>query len=121
MGRYRCEQGHLPEARFAFEPIEALPEPRPGPAAERILVRRIYPRPIPLTPLPRQMRNDGWAPRDPEQGPVGLMFGPYVVSGGWWRQEIHREYRFAETRRGDLLWVYYDRRRRRWFQHGEVE
>jgi protein ImuB len=34
---------------------------------------------------------------------------------------VHREYHFAETHRGDCLWVYYDRARRRWFQHGAVE
>jgi len=34
---------------------------------------------------------------------------------------VHREYYFAETRRGNLLWVYHDRLRRRWFLHGVVE
>jgi len=41
---------------------------------------------------------------------------PYLVSGGWWRAEVHREYAFAQTLRGDILWVFYDRRRRRWHQ-----
>jgi protein ImuB len=49
------------------------------------------------------------------------VLGPYVISGGWWAGDVHREYHFAETRRGDLLWVFYDRRRRRWFHHGRVE
>jgi len=47
--------------------------------------------------------------------------GPYVVSGGWWASTVHREYYFIETRRGDLLWTFYDRKRRRWFLHGKVE
>src|SRR5207247_1246017 len=47
--------------------------------------------------------------------------GPYVFSGGWWNREIQREYYFAETRRGDLLWLYYDRVRRRWFWQGMIE
>jgi protein ImuB len=34
---------------------------------------------------------------------------------------VHREYYFAETRKGDLLWMYYDRPRRRWFLQGRVE
>jgi protein ImuB len=41
--------------------------------------------------------------------------------GDSWRHETERDYYFAETRRGDLLWVYYDRRRRRWFLQGRVE
>jgi protein ImuB len=43
-----------------------------------------------------------------------------VISGGWWQREVHRDYYYAETRRGDLLWIYYDRRQRAWFQHGVV-
>ena len=36
-------------------------------------------------------------------------------------REIQREYYYAETRNGDLLWLYYDRVRRRWFLQGSVE
>ncbi len=58
-----------------------------------------------------------------EHGAVERIFGPYIVSGGWWSggPEVHREYHFAELRRGDCLWVYYDRNRRRWFWQGAVE
>ena len=48
------------------------------------------------------------------------MTGPYIVSGGWWVREVHREYYFAETESGEILWIYYDKRRRSWFLHGEV-
>ena len=40
---------------------------------------------------------------------------------GWWNRPVHREYHFAETQKGELLWVYYDRSRRRWFLQGRVE
>ena len=53
-----------------------------------------------------------------EHGSVTRLAGPYIVSGGWWASEVHREYHYAETRRGECLWVYYDRHRRRWFLHG---
>jgi protein ImuB len=44
------------------------------------------------------------------------------VSGGWWNgRGVHREYHFAETGGGDVLWVFYDRPRRRWFLQGRVE
>jgi protein ImuB len=49
------------------------------------------------------------------------MTGPYVLSGGWWVRPVHREYYYARTERGDLLWVFYDRPRRRWFLQGGVE
>jgi hypothetical protein len=35
-------------------------------------------------------------------------------------REVQREYRMVLTKRGDLLWVFHDRRRRRFFLHGEV-
>jgi protein ImuB len=47
--------------------------------------------------------------------------GPYVISGGWWVHPIHREYYFVRARRGDVLWIYYDRQRQRWFLQGTVE
>jgi protein ImuB len=47
------------------------------------------------------------------------------VSGGWWGTRtaaaIERDYYWAETRRGDLLWVFYDRPRRRWFLQGRAD
>ena len=45
----------------------------------------------------------------------------YVVAGGWWNRPVHREYYFTETERGELLWLYYDRARRRWFLQGRIE
>lgn len=103
--RARLIDGHLPEASFAWEPLEQVALPRPGEAVPRALVRRILARPVPLPRrhLPPKLR------------------GPYVVSGGWWTEAVHRDYYFAETTRGELLWVYFDRRRRRWFLQGRVE
>lgn len=121
--RAKVREGHLPEARFAWEVLDEvrLPEPSPPPDGKRPLVRRIYSRPFQLPPQEHRFRDDGWILGDFDRGPVTNVIGPYIVSGGWWAGEVHREYHFAETRRGDCLWVYYDRRRRRWFLHGEVE
>ena len=56
----------------------------------------------------------------PKHGSIDKLTGPYVFSGGWWNREIQREYYYAETRRGDFLWLYYDRVRRRWFLQGDA-
>ena len=64
---------------------------------------------------------DGWFARGLGAGPIYNLFGPYVVSGGWWRREQHREYYFAETRRGDVLWIYFDRHLRLWSLQGVIE
>jgi protein ImuB len=119
--RARLREGHLPEARFDWERLDGLGEPRPRNAVEgKRLVRRIQVRPLPLPPRPHH-EPDGWMLHGLKQGPVTRVQGPYVVSGGWWNRPIHREYHFAETGRGELLWVYYDRDRRRWFLQGRVE
>jgi len=120
--RARLAEGHLPEASFVWEPLDQVPgakcrvpglEPatrNPPPKTEkRTLVRRIFAKPVPVPPL-RRARDGGWS-----------VSGPYVCSGGWWAQEVHREYYFAETRNGELLWLFYDRQRRQWFLHGKVE
>ena len=67
-----------------------------------------------------RIEPDGWLLRGHEGGAVVRLAGPWAVAGGWWVREVERDYYYAETDRGDLMWVFYDRRRRRWFAHGEV-
>jgi len=116
----RPANGHLPEARFAWAPFEAVVEARPAGAGEPRLVRRIHVDPLPLPPRERH-EPDGWMLRGLEQGPVVRVQGPYLVSGGWWNRPVHRSYHFAETKDGEVLWVYFDRAQRRWFLQGRVE
>jgi protein ImuB len=130
--RATLKDGHLPEARFAWEPLDRIKLPRNDlnnlnglndlnrPAA-KVLVRRIAAKPILLPGGPYHTHEDGWLILGPKYGTVDRLTGPYVFSGGWWRKEIQREYYYAETRRGDILWLYYDRLRRRWFLQGAVE
>ena len=147
--RARLVEAHLPEARFAWEPLATAPRPvtaprsatarrrvaasrsataqelaaapyAPADTACRPLVRRIHARPLPLPPRPRH-EPDGWLLRGGVAGHVEDLAGPYLVSGGWWRAAVHREYYFARMRDGDVLWIYYDRPRRRWCWQGRVE
>ncbi len=86
----------------------------------RPLVRRVFQKAVQL-PAREHHEPDGWLIRGLEQGPAVRMRGPYVVSGGWWVREVHREYYFVETQRGDVLWIYYDRHRRAWMLQGQVD
>lgn len=113
--------GHLPEASFAWEQVVHLIQATPNPRAIQPLVRRLLARPQPLPQQARQVRDDGWLLSDLEHGAITRIVGPYIVSGGWWAHELHREYHFADLRRGDTLWVYFDRPRRRWFWQGALE
>lgn len=102
--RARLADGHQPEASFTWEPLARVALPGPRSVAVRTLVRRALATPV------------VW-----EREVASRLQGPYVVSGGWWSEEADRDYYFAETRRGDRLWVYYDRQRRQWFLHGRIE
>jgi protein ImuB len=87
----------------------------------KTLVRRLAAKPIRLADKPYHSHEDGWLILGPKRGAIDKLAGPYILAGGWWNREIQREYYYAETRRGDLLWLYYDRIRRRWFLQGSVE
>ena len=113
-------EAHLPEASFRWEPIQharTAEQARVPPVSS--MVRRIYSRP---RPLPARV------PKEPEAGPslardhaIEHMYGPYRVSGGWWKRLVERDYYYAETDHGDLLWLFYDRPRKRWFLHGVLD
>ena len=107
------------EARFSWEPLPKLESAQPRAVIVPPLVRRIRPKPLEL-PGPRH-EPDGWLIMGPGEGPVDEITGPHVVAGGWWMRALERAYYFVRTRSGRLLWIFDDRRRRRWFLHGEVE
>jgi protein ImuB len=113
-------EAHLPEASFRWEPIQQARvrgNSRSHPVSP--MIRRVYARPKPLPPR---------LAKEPEAGPslardhsIEHMYGPYRVSGGWWKRLVERDYYYAETDHGDLLWLFYDRPRKRWFLHGVLD
>lgn len=112
---------HLPEARCGWEPTSTLRFPgavaEPDPRAPPPLQRRMLARPVPLPPRPRH-EPEAWLGR---RGAITRMSGPYRTSGGWWVRTVERDYYFAETQHGELLWIYFDRPRQRWYLHGTVD
>lgn len=139
VARVVVRAGHLPEARFGFEPLakaklpktpsrEVILEPNKDGSQtipEMPLCRRLLPKPLPLPPRPRHEPESwtyGWPTFDDGKlGPLTELCGPYRISGGWWVREVERDYYYAKTQRGYVLWIYWDRVRRRWFLHGHVD
>jgi protein ImuB len=123
--RASLRAAHLPEASFVWEPLGEVRFARvvADDESPMPLVRRLLPRPVPLPPRPRHddARRGAGAPWLGPHGEVTRMHGPFRVSGGWWVRTVERDYYYAETRHGELLWLYYDRPRRRWFLHGTVD
>jgi protein ImuB len=118
--RAELRDAHLPEARFTWAPMAALPEAKPRPVDEPRLIRRLYTTPVPLPPRERH-EPDGWLLRGLAQGPVVKVNGPYLMSGHWWKKPMFREYHFTETKSGENLWVFFDRGINRWYLQGQVE
>ena len=116
----RLTDAHLPEAQFSWEPAAPLTHPEPSYVSSRSMVRRIHAHSIQLSPRLR-CEPDSWLTHGSIASRIRELTGPYLVSGGWWRSIVHREYYFAHMHGGDVLWIYYDRPRQRWFCQGQVE
>ncbi|HET6611009.1 MAG TPA: hypothetical protein VFG83_03435 [Kofleriaceae bacterium] len=125
--RAHLSDGHLPEAQFhwdATSPRDARQKhisPKVPEGEGLRSIRRIYSRPQPLAGAKTgdHIAAGDWLGEN--LGRAVQIFGPYVVCGGWWQKAVDRAYYFVRAERGDWLWIYRDRRRRRWLIHGKVE
>lgn len=120
VGRLEVRAAHLPEARQGWLPLDTLEAPAAHPRFVPTMVRRMRPTPAPFPLSVRGEAPKKWLPLSGEEGRRVRMAGPYVVSGAWWHREVEREYYYVHVKRGDVLWVYYDRVRARWFLHAQV-
>jgi|GEM_PF-173748 len=120
VARAVLRDAHLPEARFAFEPVERIPVPAPRGVSLPPRVRRILARPVAFSAT-RERNAGARIVAHIDEGRIRETHGPFSVSGGWWQREVHREYYYVRTADGRVLWMYYDRRRMGWFLQGEVE
>jgi protein ImuB len=134
--RAHIRDAHLPSARFVWEPLAGLsPHAAPRVVALRPLVRRIYTQAVALPGFslePGDKVFDAAEVRRPTpvaRSPLPVVrspssvaiHGPYVVSGGWWGGGVDRDYYFVHTPTGELRWIYYDRRRTRFYLQGHVQ
>lgn len=113
-----CE-AHLPESRFEWRAFEKFATAQPVKKSCRPLVRRLFTQPATVPARPRQ--SGKWLVTGTTDGAAEEIIGPQIIEGGWWRREVSRAYYYVRTRSGRWLWIYHDRKRRRWFLHGEVE
>ena len=125
----------LPEGQFAWLPLRKLRiqtarAPQQPDNVIRLpqqpplqLVRRLLSQPARLPPKPPGNRPWRLAPFRPET--VVHFDGPYRLAGGWWRSisqtDRCRDYGYATTDRGTVLWVFHEPARDAWFCHGFLE
>jgi protein ImuB len=121
---------HRPERQGRWEPVDLMKELARrakfggngqgngnGHPVTPNLVLRLWPEPrgvdvrIENGRLGAILTDSGWRSIRASQGPERL-------SGDWWEDEFRREYYRVGTEAGELLWVFYDPRRKGWFWHG---
>jgi len=137
--RPEAVDSHRPEKTGRWEPVDLMSElTRRGPgrngngvvgrgngaASEGAdasgtpsLVLRLWPRPRPLE-VRIEAGQVGAVAVDGSWHAVRALQGPERLSGDWWEDHYQREYYRIGTVAGELLWVFYDPRRRGWFWHG---
>lgn len=117
------EDAHLPEAKFRFTQFarlekaktEDVPEHAPLPLVRRLLLK---PEPISGSIEVDEVSRQKTLVHG---GELYTLAGPYRVSSGWWVREVARDYYYARSPRGELLWVFYDQSRNAWFVQGAVD
>lgn len=120
--RARLREGHLPEACYEWEPMDKLSAPAPRKVKVGHLARRIFDRSIAFLSWARRQGGSFQILREPDNPRSNSnTAGPYIVSGGWWRRRIHREYYFVRSPQGRWLWIYYDKHRKQAFVQGAIE
>ncbi|MCK5008816.1 MAG: hypothetical protein KAR73_15585, partial [Spirochaetales bacterium] len=108
--RARLEDEHLPELSYSWENLERLRLAGEKSGAEeqnkcaRRAVRRIFEQ-----------------PRTPPGLHFHKLWGPYPLFSRWWSEEQRRDYFYAETSSGEILWLYFDRLGKQWLQIGVLE
>jgi protein ImuB len=127
--RPAAADSHRPEKAGRWEPVDLMSELTRGGMVPNgngdttssleipALVLRLWPRPRPLD-VRIESGRPGAVAVDGGWRPVHALQGPERLSGDWWEDGYRREYYRIGTEPGDLLWIFYDPRRRAWFWHG---
>jgi protein ImuB len=138
--RPQAADSHRPEKAGRWEPVDLMSEitrksaardgngtaPLPSNVAASqlavgsdtpALVLRLWSQPRPLN-VRIEAGRPGAVAVDGGWRAIRTLQGPERLSGDWWEDHYRREYYRVGTAAGELLWVFYDPRRRGWFWHG---
>ena len=108
------EADHRPES--AWRELSDAPAAMAG-SIEQPLSPWASSRPLWLLPEPTRLVSRQEKPF--YGGPVQLHEGPERIESGWWDyKDVRRDYYIALSRRGERLWIYFDRADRTWYLHG---
>lgn len=120
----QLEDAHLPEAKYRWVDLTHIAPPirasAPREHAPLPLVRRLLPKPT-LFAGELEVGPEPCALSLVHAGERFTLTGPYRTSGGWWVREVARDYYYARSPRDELLWLFFDHRRKAWFLQAWVD
>ena len=136
--RARLEDEHMPERSYSWEDLGRMPlqsaqgsaaspsegAPADPAAATAARAARQEDRPVRerrAVQGRRAVRRIFSEPCLPPQVEFAERWGSYPISGRWWCGEQSRQYGYAETRTGEILWLCWDGSDTQWRQIGVVE
>ena len=112
-------------ARLGEEAVYGLctiPEHRPEAACGRVHELRLAGVSNPADRVAEGMPRPVWLLDEPSplhQGDLVLEQGPERIESGWWDGKgVARDYYMARRAHGSRLWVFQERRTKRWYLHG---
>lgn len=114
----QCVSDHRPEfASRVDEPVVSRKRKKPLASQPANPLTNALPRPFWLLPEPQPLRAQRSWPQF--EGKLNLLQGPERIESGWWDgNDICRDYYMAATPKGLRVWIYRERRSKRWFLHG---
>ena len=104
----KCQDSHLSEESYQWKPLDSLREHAPQPQRHASIIRRALDRPMRIA--------------TPRRALLQHVFGPYPISGFWWRKTlIRRDDYFVESQVGSVQWIFYDHVSRQWYARGFIQ
>ncbi|MET0657010.1 MAG: DNA polymerase Y family protein [Steroidobacteraceae bacterium] len=114
----QCISDHRPElASRVHEPVVGGKRKKPFANQPARQPTNALARPFWLLPQPQPLNVQRSWPQF--EGKLNLVQGPERIESGWWDgNDICRDYYIAATPKGLRVWIYRERRSKRWFLHG---
>jgi protein ImuB len=123
MGFLQIEPSHLPETSYSFKtdwPKEFSPKNLVEWSDDAIQVKSVYSKGLSQSPRPSLLLKEPMRLSQImiETLKVLTRFPTERIESSWWKKSQERDYYFAISRKGQLLWVFQDLQTENYYLHG---
>lgn len=123
IGFLQMEASHLPETSYAFKsdwPKEFSPKNLVEWSEDAIQVKEVYAKGLAASPRPTLLLKEPLPLSKFMMQALKVLtrFPTERIQSTWWKKSQERDYYFALSGKGQLLWVYQDLQTEKYFLHG---